>query len=85
MNDAIDEKKQALIQVINELPERYQSAVAWLIENHDYAVSICKAGALSEERRERLLEKAIADDEPLMIALLSFERCVNGNEKLTQS
>lgn len=78
MNDAIDEKKQALIQAVNELPEHYQAAVAWVIENHDYAVRICEAGPLSEEKRASLLEKAIADDEPLLIALLSLERCVNG-------
>lgn len=77
MKDQNQDRRKELLEAMRELPERDQSAIGWLAENYDYAVRICKAGALTEQQRKSMMDQAIEKDEPLMIALLCMERRLN--------
>ena len=62
------------------LPPDKQRAVLWLIENFEFAESICKAGVLTQETRSLLRQQANQNNDALLLLLVELESIIN-NEK----
>ena len=77
MDQSIEEKRQILYRAIQELPEKEQSVIQWMIENYDFCVSICKEKALTTEQRKQLLQQATEKDDLYLLVLVLFERILN--------
>ena len=75
--DTLEEKRKALLDRIMTLPEEQRGAICWLIEHRIFAQKLCRVKPLTGQERERYMERAISDDDALMIVLLLLEKRVN--------
>ena len=77
--ESIQEKREALIDRIEALPENQRNAVCWLIENWGFAVKLCKVKPLTEAERAQWMRRAMENDDALMFVLLMLERCIHAD------
>lgn len=65
-----NEQLAKLEKELNELPEKAQSAIYWMIKNFDSVIELCKNSEMTDEEIERYREKAIEKEDYLTLALL---------------
>ena len=65
---------------ILSLPPNKQRAILWLIDNFEFAESICKAGVLTTEQRNLLRHQAKENDDALLLLLVELESIINSEK-----
>ena len=65
---------------ILSLPPNKQRAILWLIDNFEFAESICKAGVLTKEQRNLLRHQAKENDDALLLLLVELESIINSEK-----
>jgi len=80
MEKSREEMAAELEAAIRELPEKAQGAICWIIRNYSLVEGMCKNSEMTNEEIEAYIEKAKAEDNELMLALLYLAQTYN-NEK----
>ncbi len=77
MSNDHDETTEKLRELFDQMPDKLQRAVIWLIENFEDVEQMCEGEPLSPEMREQLMKKARQDNDTYMMVLLAAERVLN--------
>ena len=80
----MNEKKLELIKAIMDLPEGKQRAMLWLIKHYQFAVEMCKEGALTQEQSMAFEKDAITRCDDYLLVLVLFERIVNAEKDIIE-
>lgn len=74
----IDEKRRQLMKAFSELSEEEQRAMTLIISNYDEIKRVCLAKKLTFSQREEMMADALKRNDSFRLALLCFERVING-------
>ncbi len=75
------ELTEDLEQQISELPEGYQNAVKWIVNNIDYVKQIV-SNPVDEDCFNELMDSAIQHEDYLSEAILVFQKLYNNRTSL---
>lgn len=67
------------LQKIALLSPKRQRAVAWLIDNFEFAVKVCEATNLTQTQRDHLMKRARETDDTVMGLLLIFDKILKSD------
>ena len=71
---------EELYNKILSLPPNKQRAILWLIDNFEFAESICKADVLTKKQRNLLRQQAEQNDDALLLLLVELEHIINSDK-----
>jgi len=74
-----EETCRRFMETFLQLPEEDQRAMGLLIANYDLLKQICFSEKYTNERRAEMIVKAMERKDPFRMALVCFERVINGD------
>ena len=69
MNTNENKDLLSLEEEIKQLPEKFQRALCWLIDNFDFAEEICKNPVMTYEEIEKYKKDALAKEDYIVFIL----------------